>query len=131
MNLLYIYRMGGPTRSEQRCIWSTTSHSCWRTHQGIIQQCATMRIIKRQSQKKQKNLFGDFLWAGACLGLRWAKPHDSYRRIASESYRRDSNYCSVWRSYLPPEHGNSSTLRSLCGDSDRAMGDHSCSTCSM
>ena len=28
----------------------------------------------------------------ACLHLRWANPRDSYRRIASEGYRRDSNH---------------------------------------
>ena len=32
-------------------------------------------------------------------GLRWAKSRDSYRRIASESYRCDSNR----KSHLPPE----------------------------
>ena len=34
-----------------------------------------------------------------------------------------------WRSYLPPKHRNKSsqTLRSLCCDSNRAIGVHSCS----
>ena len=36
-------------------------------------------------------------------GLRWAKSCESHRRIASESYRSDSNH---WRSYLPLETQN-------------------------
>ena len=36
------------------------------------------------------------------LGLRWAKSRESYRRIAGESYRCDSNHCVRWQSYLSP-----------------------------
>ena len=36
--------------------------------------------------------------------LKWAKSHDSCRRIASESYRHNSNHCVRWWLYLLSKH---------------------------
>ena len=63
--------------------------------------------------------------------LRWAKSldRDRYRRIASESYRHDSNPGVHWRSHLPPKHRRWSLetlLRLLRCDSNRVIGAHSC-----
>ena len=53
---------------------------------------------------------------------RWAKSRDRYCRIASEATTGIRITSVRWRSYLPPKHRN----ESLCRDSDRTIGVHSC-----
>ena len=59
--------------------------------------CSFPRVLKGSEGQKLPWCFRGFPWYFVGLGLtdssalRWAKSRDSYRRIASESYRRDSN----------------------------------------
>ena len=74
--------------------------------------------------------FGTPCSAGAFQELRWAKSRDSYRKSASESYslQFESLAFELQRSYLPPiklRNSSSQTLRSLCRDSNCAIGVHS------
>ena len=60
-------------------------------------------------------------------GLRWTKSHDSYRRIASESYCLRFESLALVGAHIPLQNTEIGQHRSLRFDSNRAIGVHSCS----
>ena len=65
---------------------------------GMLYVCVFLQMIQVKSTPFSSITFmkhnhpGNLTPASFYLQLRWAKLRDSYRRIASESYRRDSNH---------------------------------------
>ena len=74
----------------------------WRDIPGF---CRDIQEMPEKFEKKKFVFnFRSLIYSVEVNDLRWAKSRQSYRRIASESYRRDSKIASVhWLSYLPPQ----------------------------